>query len=493
MTNDLLLQQLRASPQVDERGLEAACARSASTGEDLASACWSLKLVPERELVRLLCRLHGYPGIDLSSSVLRLANLELVPEDVVLRKLALPVLDNGSEIMIAMADPEDAAVYDELRFLTGRKVMRHVGVPAAIRAAADAALAAREAGEQEWRGSQAWSLEPPPEGRAAVVHPGESGGPGAPPLVPLGPPSVEEERVWLEGFLEGLELPARRSEAPPPPPAAPAPPQDPSATVKIDSVGAGKTVLVVDDDPEMRAMELKLLQPLGCAAVETGDGKEALALARELRPDVVLLDGMLPGMHGFEVCRAIKGDPELRRTGIVMISGIYTGWRIGADLKEAYGADYFFEKPFRIAEVTRAVRVLLLGGSGAQAMSRARRGEALAACQEALVQARAGKHAQAIALLHGAVHKDPFSAEPHFYLGQVLRQAGQPYQALASLERAVDLRPDLDPPLALLGELYLQLGFRKTARDVFARALDACSDAGRSAQLRARLAAIGRG
>lgn len=488
MTNDLLLQQLRASVRLDERSLEAACARSASTGEDLASACWTLKLVPERELVRLLCRLHGYPGIDLSSSVLRLANLELVPEDVVLRKLALPVLDNGSEIMIAMADPEDAAVYDELRFLTGRKVMRHVGVPAAIRAAADAALSAHHAGEVEWRGSQAWSLEPPPEGRAAVVHPGEAAGPEA-----LAGRAGIDDRSWLDGAFEGLEMPARRSETPPPPPPAPAKPLDPSATVKIDSVGAGKTVLVVDDDAEMRALEMKLLKPLGCAAVESGDGKEALALARDLRPDVVLLDGMLPGMHGFEVCRAIKGDPELRRTGIVMISGIYTGWRIGADLKEAYGADYFFEKPFRVAEVTRAVRVLLLGGSGAQALSRARRGEALAACREALEKARAGKHAAAVELLQGAVHKDPFSAEPHFYLGQVLRQAGQPYQALASLERAVDLRPDLDQPLSLLGELYLQLGFRKTARDVFARALDACSETGRAEQLRARLAAIGKG
>jgi CheY-like chemotaxis protein len=260
----------------------------------------------------------------------------------------------------------------------------------------------------------------------------------------------------------------------------------------MSTLGAGKTVLVVDDDPEMRALEKKLLEPLGCAVVETGDGKEALAFARDLCPDVVLLDAMLPGMHGFEVCRAIKGDAALRRTGIVMISGIYTGWRIGTDLKEVYGADYFFEKPFRVGEVTRAVRSLLLGGTKAEAHSRARRDEALATCREALVRARAGKTVEAIGLLQSAAQKDPFSAEPQFFLGQVLRQAGQPYQAVAALERAVELRPDLDQPLALLGELYLTLGFRKTARDVFVRALDVCTDEARTKVLRSRVSVLGK-
>jgi len=256
-------------------------------------------------------------------------------------------------------------------------------------------------------------------------------------------------------------------------------------------VGAGKTVLVVDDDREMRQMEVKIVEPMGCALLETGDGKEALALAREVRPNVVLLDAMLPGMHGFEVCRAIKGDPDLRHTGIVMISGIYTGWRIGADLKEAYGADYFFEKPFRVGEVSRAIRVLLLGGVGGDAHTRARRQEALETCREALVRAQAGRHQEAIGLLNAAVHKDPFSAEPHFLLGQVLRQAGQPYQAVAALERAAELRPDLDQTLTILGDLYLTLGFRKTARDVFKRALDACADVARGQQIQARLSQLG--
>jgi CheY-like chemotaxis protein len=485
MVNEMLLAQLRAAKLVSEEGLRAAVERAGSTGEDLASACFSLKLAPEAALVRELCRLHGYPGVDLSGSVIRLSNLAHVPDDVMRRKLVLPLLDSGAELVVAMAEPDDAQVYDELRFLTGRKVLRHVAVLASLREAIEGALRARDAGEPEWRGRDAWKIDPPAEGEVAFVHPAE-GAPAADLPLVLGKPL--EDLSWTDGFQGRVQMPERKVEAAPARPA----PLDPQTTVKVDAIGAGKTVLVVDDDLEMRQMEVKIIEPLGCAVLQTGDGREALSLCREAVPNVVLLDAMLPGMHGFEVCRAIKGDSTLRAVGIVMISGIYTGWRIGADLKEAYGADYFFEKPFRIPELSRAVRVLLLGGVGAQALSRARREEALATCRQALTRAQIGKHSEAIGLLQSAVQKDPFSAEPHYFLGQVLRQAGQPYQAVAALERAADLRPDLDQPLTLLGELYLALGFRKTARDVFSRALEACSDENRGRQIQARLAALGK-
>jgi hypothetical protein len=89
MPSDLSL-QLRSLRIVDERGLKAALDRAARTGEDVVSACWSLKLAPERDLVRVLCDACGFPGIDLSHSVVRVTNLDLVPEDIVQRQLVLP-------------------------------------------------------------------------------------------------------------------------------------------------------------------------------------------------------------------------------------------------------------------------------------------------------------------------------------------------------------------------------------------------------------------
>jgi len=476
----MLLDLIRRERLLDDRAVRAALDRSAKTGEDLASACWSLKLLPESTLVRLLSRVHGFPGVDLSGSVVRVANLELLPEDAIRRKLVFPVVDAGAELIVAMAEPDDPALYDELRFLSGRKVLRHVAVRAALREAIEAAFSLNLAGETEWRGREAYNTDAPQEGRAVIVNPasevpGESERAGRP-----------VDTGWTDTFGR-------------PPPKVSAPPgakpkshlesSDASKTLKIDTVGAGKTVLIVDDDPDMRELEEAMLAPFKCAVVQSGDGREALSLVRELRPDVMLLDAMLPGMHGFEVCRAIKGDPELRHIGIIMVSGVFTGWRIGSDLKEVYGADHFFAKPFRLEDLSRAVRTLFIAGTRA-VLEPHKRDEALAQCHEASQRLREGKLDEAVRLLRDATQKDPFSPEPHYLLGQALHDAGQPYQALASLERAAELRPDLEQPRVLLGDLYLSLGFPKTAREVLTRALDACADANRREEIRARLARL---
>ena len=71
------------------------------------------------------------------------------------------------------------------------------------------------------------------------------------------------------------------------------------------------TVLVVDDHPSFRRLARRLLQSAGFSVVgEAGDGASALAFARELRPDLVLLDVLLPDATGFEVAEALATDPE---------------------------------------------------------------------------------------------------------------------------------------------------------------------------------------
>lgn len=475
---------LRSQKIVDERGLKLASDRAASTGEDLVSACWSLKLAPERDLVRVLCDAYGFPGIDLSQSVVRVSNMDLVPEDIMLRQLVLPVMDSGFDIVIAMAEPDDHEVYDQLRFLTDRKVMRHVAIPSALRAAIEGVFKAHGANEPYWRGREAWKLDPPEEGKASVVQPARSQPvrkEAVPPPAPA--PASMDDRSWLDGFLAGAALPAPRL---PTPPAIPSPLQQ----AAVAGVSPGKVVLLVDDDEEIRRLEAKILSQFDCTILQTGDGKEGLRIARERKPDLVLLDGMLPGMHGFEVCRAIKGDARLRSVAIIMVSGIYTGWRVAADLKSAYGADAFFEKPFVIPELTKAIREVLSRQPRPPEPVQSQRSKTLLACRAGLARAQAGAHQEAIAMLVEASKQDPFAAEPYYFLGQVLHEAGHPYHAVASLERAAELRPDLEPPLTLLGELYWALGFRKDAFTALKRARDACADPGRAAQIDARLATL---
>ncbi|MBI3181334.1 MAG: response regulator [Myxococcales bacterium] len=472
-----LFERIRRDGLLSDAQLMQVKARVYERGEDWATAICALKLATEDVMVRLLARHTGYPGLDLSQSVIPLRVAELIPIDVARRAKVLSVMDATGGLVVAMANPDDRATAEEIGFMTGRKVLRHVAVPGLLLSALDGLAKVRALGEQEWRGKEAWSFKPGPEGRAGVIRPEPEEAPAVPE-----PPSGPDASSLLDALLSGPELPPRT--------AIDFPDEQAARTTKRTDLGAGKVVLVVDDDAEMRGLEAKLLEPFGCAILQCGDGLLALSQARELKPNLIVLDAMLPGMHGFEVCRAIKGDPALRSIPILMVSGVHTGWQVGVDVSEVYGADGFFEKPFKADDFTRAVRRLLMAGSSEEDAAKARRQSALATCKQAAAVARAGKLSEAIDLLQAAAAKDPYSAEPHFYLGQLFARTGDTYRALAALERAAGLRPDLEPPLTQLGELYLQLGFRKTAREVLRRAADVCKEPARRDDLLARVARI---
>lgn len=103
-------------------------------------------------------------------------------------------------------------------------------------------------------------------------------------------------------------------------------------------------VLLVDDDRFMRMLATAALRPLGCEIVEARDGEEALALALEHRPDVILLDVVLPKLDGFEVLERLRAMPELAETSIVMVTtaGLPAEIQHGAE----GGVDGYVIKPF---------------------------------------------------------------------------------------------------------------------------------------------------
>lgn len=113
------------------------------------------------------------------------------------------------------------------------------------------------------------------------------------------------------------------------------------------------TILVVDDNDDNRGILCALLQARGHRVLEARDGPTALALLERERPDLVLLDVMMPGMDGWEVCRTIKAHPTLGRTRVVMV----TAKTEYEDKMEALrcGADDYLEKPLDLAEVERTV------------------------------------------------------------------------------------------------------------------------------------------
>ena len=118
--------------------------------------------------------------------------------------------------------------------------------------------------------------------------------------------------------------------------------------------GAHATILVCDDDPSLRELVRAVLGPR-YRFVEAADGTEALALAREDRPDLVVLDVMLPGLSGIEVLEELRTDNGLASIPVVVI----TAWSHAELDAQVAGADRFVSKPFDPDELSTAVEELL--------------------------------------------------------------------------------------------------------------------------------------
>ncbi len=124
-----------------------------------------------------------------------------------------------------------------------------------------------------------------------------------------------------------------------------------SNNIPLEQLESGKKrVLIVDDDAAIVEMLTDLLSRDGRFEVRSAsNGFDAGAATKEFRPDILLLDFMLPDINGNIVCQRIRGDPELSHTKIIMVSGAVSPTEI-ENLKAA-GADEFIKKPFDIAKL----------------------------------------------------------------------------------------------------------------------------------------------
>jgi CheY-like chemotaxis protein len=118
-----------------------------------------------------------------------------------------------------------------------------------------------------------------------------------------------------------------------------------------------KRVLVVDDDDDMRELMVMLLG--GSYEVAAArDGAEGLEMARRLRPDLVVLDLLMPRMHGFEVCQKIRADEALKAVKVLISSSKSYRHDVNTAVDET-GADGYIVKPFDIADFKTQVAALL--------------------------------------------------------------------------------------------------------------------------------------
>ena len=116
-------------------------------------------------------------------------------------------------------------------------------------------------------------------------------------------------------------------------------------------------VLIADDEPNILISLEFLMKREGHQVFVARDGNEALATIRRERPDLVLLDVMMPGKSGFDVCAAVRADESLAATRVVLLTA--KGRDTDVAKGTALGADAYITKPFSTKELAARVRELL--------------------------------------------------------------------------------------------------------------------------------------
>lgn len=118
-----------------------------------------------------------------------------------------------------------------------------------------------------------------------------------------------------------------------------------------------KSVLVVDDEPDIREALRIILEADGYHVLEAGDGLEAIQTAQQARPDLIILDIMMPRLDGLEVLRRLEAEPETAGLPVIFLSVLTSEMDVIQGLEQ--GAVEYITKPFDPYQVARTVHMML--------------------------------------------------------------------------------------------------------------------------------------
>ena len=431
----------------------------------------------ELEALKALSEQHGVPGIDLSQICIRTSDLDILPREIAERHAILPVLMRDDRVFVAMVSPGDKNVIDELEFVTGKRVYPYVAIPSALRVALDAAYDAKFHGELFYSGPRCSREMLERMGALSTTVAGPSTIPDVKadeaPVVVVDDASsrvAQHSEMNDSDFgntSQDLSIVAALPDN-----------LDPSPESQVR--GSGRTILVVDDEPDIRKMLTRLLQDRSYQVIEAERGLQALRVVKEKMPDLIILDAMLPEIHGFEIARRLKGSKKYGHIPIIMISAVYRGWRYAEDVKTSYGVDAYIEKPFRISALLKAIdevtsRALATKSAAVEGDTNPA-AEAEAALAAGVAAYQAGDVDGAMAHLSRGIGIDPLACRLHFHLALLCGKKGLVFEAIQHLERALEINPRHFPGLKNLAVLYQKAGFRNKATETWERAIVVAPD-----------------
>ncbi len=496
----------------DARALDDVLSRQ-SLRMPIASLCYVLGYAPERPLVAVLSQVRGRPGVVLDESVVQLEALSALPRETAMRARVLPVFEDARRIVLAAADPSEAAATiaaAEIEHVRGKRVELHVALEVTLARTVRAAYRARARGDLYWVGAEAVVDPQARGGKLVVVAPDDPDGgrvddearahraliddvtkeiamaalmlddddlssvsghrPGrATTASQLVTPSMSEDggsAAWSAGSSVSTGAVSSSLDTPWPDGGADGGDDETVELIaELDAVAMPAStgqprVLIVDDDFATRHLLVKELQPLGYLTATAASAAEAVRAVRQGVPDLIVCDILLPEVDGFRLCRALKRSRTLGHVPVVLMSAVIDSGRVTEDVLARYGSDGYLEKPLDSRRVHKIVRELL-------GRRRGRSSSAEAGFARAIELYERGEVDGAIGLLRGAVTADPSSSKYRFVLANLLQRRSLHAEAIDEYEGVVDLEPEYFPALTRLAYLYYRQGMVALAVDTW--------------------------
>ncbi len=441
---------LLAADLISETQLSEALAAQQKFGERLASILVRKRILTEKFAVTYLGRQLGVPAVDLSKVEVNLSLLDLIPLEMCERRLIFPVRVDGAHLQLAMSDPTDHVLISQIEAETGVRLTPTIALEASIKGAIGEARRALR------RGPRTPEAAPSPLAAQAEV---EADGGKAPDAMGVSPvPTVGDPAsgVAVVESLGGAELKtigvARKAETAP---------EDP-------------LVLLVEPDEVQLTQTVTRLQECRLRVITARTGREALAAVRDSLPDLVLMEGHLSDVHGFEVCRQLKSSERFKSIPVVLTSVIQTGWRFAADLRDKFRADDFVEKPFDFADLVRRIELLVdrpVDPVDAEKAKGVRKH-----LKDGVIAVKQGKLDEARSALETGLALDPFNDLIHYYLAMAFAQKDEVMSAIDHYEKAIRINPDFYDAIVALANLYQRQEFRRKAIEMWELALSATKD-----------------
>ncbi|HTV20624.1 MAG TPA: response regulator [Polyangiaceae bacterium] len=470
---------------------------------------------------------YGVPALDLEQVCLKTEDLGNVPRSLAQHHLLIPVLASPDRLFVAMTDPSQIDVIQEVEFVAGKRVYAYAAPAEDIAEAIERAYLAKERGAAHFVGPSCppetlrkagLLAEAPPE-QPVVIEP--AGMPVEPTLTEVASPAPEQPQE-MEAPSAGSG-PGATVSAYPPPRRSSLPPthggvlpdegDDDWAAVQnafdelLDEDSAvsrlpegdgfdeprpatGKVVLVADDDAESRGMIERALLAEGYHVRTADNGRKVLRSIKDKAPDLLIVSALLPEVHGFEIAQRLRGSQRYGNLPIVMIGAMHRGWRWAEDQRESCGVEHYIEHPLEPQAITGAVARALRSTPPPDEPSPDISARAERALEQGMLAYRNGDVLGAIAHLEEGAAIDPLAYRLHFHLGLLFAQQGQTYDAIRALERAVEINSRHFGGVKNLAILYGQVGFRNRAVELWQRGLSLAPDDETRSAIREHLAGL---